>query len=65
MKATPLNTKLRNSAFALALIGAASFLSGPASAGSSVQQDAMQNCPLQGRWAISVWSGQDLSLIHI
>jgi hypothetical protein len=34
MKATPLNTKLRNSAFALALIGAASFLSGPASAGS-------------------------------
>jgi hypothetical protein len=29
-------------------------------AGSSeAQQDAMQNCPQPGRWAISVWSGQD------
>lgn len=29
-------------------------------AGSSeAQQDAMQNCPLSGNWAISVWSGDD------
>jgi ABC-type branched-subunit amino acid transport system substrate-binding protein len=25
----------------------------------SPQQGAMQNCPLAGKWAISVWSGQD------
>jgi hypothetical protein len=31
----------------------------PVSAAISAQQDAMQNCPLQDRWAISVWSGQD------
>jgi hypothetical protein len=28
-------------------------------AGTSAQRDAMQNCPLPGKWAISVWSGQD------
>ena len=30
---------------------------GPTS--SQAQDDAMQNCPLQGRWAISVWDGAD------
>lgn len=29
------------------------------SSGSEAQQDAMHNCPQPGRWAISVWSGQD------
>ena len=26
---------------------------------SEAQQEAMQNCPQPGKWAISVWSGQD------
>jgi hypothetical protein len=26
---------------------------------SEAQQDAMQNCPQAGKWAISVWSGDD------
>jgi hypothetical protein len=26
---------------------------------SEAQQDAMQNCPQPGKWAISVWSGDD------
>jgi hypothetical protein len=30
-----------------------------AASSSQAQQDAMQNCPQPGRWAISVWSGQD------
>jgi hypothetical protein len=35
-------------------------LAGALGAGSSeAQLDAMQNCPQPGRWAISVWSGQD------
>jgi hypothetical protein len=29
------------------------------SGSSEAQQDAMYNCPQAGRWAISVWSGQD------
>lgn len=29
------------------------------SSGSEAQQDAMHNCPQPGKWAISVWSGQD------
>jgi len=33
--------------------------SGPASAGTSAQRDTMQDCPLPGKWAISVWSGQN------
>jgi dipeptidyl aminopeptidase/acylaminoacyl peptidase len=31
----------------------------PVSAGTSAQEDAMQNCPQPGKWAISVWSGDD------
>jgi hypothetical protein len=29
------------------------------SSGAQAQQDAMYNCPQPGKWAISVWSGQD------
>jgi hypothetical protein len=29
------------------------------SSGSEAQQDAIHNCPQPGKWAISVWSGQD------
>jgi len=50
--------------FALAaavLIAALAGAHAPAqpSSGSEAQQDAMLNCPQPGKWAISVWSGQD------
>jgi putative hemolysin len=47
----------------LALMGALGLLalvwSAAQSSSQAQQEDAMQNCPLSGRWAISVWSGQD------
>ena len=41
---------------ALGLLGLASIV-GPGS--TRAQQDTMHNCPQPGKWAISVWDGQD------
>jgi hypothetical protein len=57
---------LRPSAWKVALVAAAliaAFAGADAPAqplsDSEAQQDAMLNCPQPGKWAISVWSGQD------
>jgi len=50
-------TTVNNMQGVVALGGAGASVS--ASATSSAEGDAMENCPLLGKWAISVWSGED------
>ena len=50
-------TALNNMQGVLALGGVGA--SAPAAAGTSAQGNAVQYCPQPGKWAISVWSGQD------
>jgi hypothetical protein len=40
-------------------LGVVAFAWGIGTRSSEAQQDAMQNCPQPGKWAISVWSGDD------
>jgi hypothetical protein len=40
-------------------IGLTAFLSILGVGSSAAQQAAMHNCPLAGKWAISVWEGSD------
>jgi hypothetical protein len=48
---------LNNMQGVMALGGTAA--SAPAPSSSSAQQGAMHDCPLQGKWAIAVWDGDD------
>ena len=55
-RATRRGLLLLKAALALAVLALA-WAAGPGSSGAD--QDAMYNCPQPGRWAISVWSGED------
>jgi hypothetical protein len=44
---------------AILAMGLVAFAWALAAGSSEAQQDAMQNCPQVGKWAISVWSGDD------